>query len=49
VLAANPKFQHAQSVYDLVIAQPGGATPDPEAWEVVHQRFLDYCADRAVV
>ncbi|UHQ20014.1 sulfotransferase [Lysobacter sp. KIS68-7] len=49
LLKDNAQFQRAQSVYELVAAQPGGAHADAEAWDIVKQRFLDYCADRSVV
>jgi hypothetical protein len=42
-------FKHAEAVYDLVVGQPGGASPEAEAERVLEQRFLDHCRDRANV
>ena len=47
-LRETPTFQRAQAVYDLVASQPGGS-PDAFAQEVLRQRFLDYCHDRALL
>jgi len=47
-LRENPTFKRAQAVHALVGAQRAGA-PEPFAQDVVRQRFLDYCYDRALV
>lgn len=47
-LRDNPVFQRAQSVYALVSGQ-SAAEPEAFAQDVVRQRFLDYCHDRALV
>ncbi len=48
-LHENPVYVRAQSVYELVSAQPAGIEPDEAASEVVRQRFIDYCQDRSLV
>lgn len=49
LLRENEKFRHAEAVYELVAANPGGNAPDAEAWAVIEQRFLDHCFDRELV
>jgi hypothetical protein len=49
LLDDSPVFRRAQTLYALVQSQPAETQPDPSAWEVVHQRFLDYCCDRSLV
>ena len=39
----------AQSVYELVSAQPAGIEPDEAASGSMRQRFIDYCRDRSLV
>lgn len=48
-LRENPVFQRARMVHELVRGQPGDARADPFAWQVVRERFLDHCRDRALV
>ncbi len=49
LLRESPTFLRAQAVHDLVDRQPAGEQPDAEAWQVVHERFLDYCRDRSII
>ena len=49
LLREDPHFQRAQAVYAAVSTQPGEAMPDPASWQIVHERFLDYCRDRSIV
>jgi hypothetical protein len=48
-LRENAVFQRAQAVYDIVDRQPGGDVPDELSLQVIRQRFLDYCHDRAII
>ena len=49
LLRENAVFQRAQAVYDIVDRQPGGDDPDEFSLQVIRQRFLDYCHDRAII
>lgn len=49
LLREDPAFRRAQAVYAAVSAKPGEIVPDPAAWRIVHERFLDYCRDRSIV
>jgi len=49
LLRENPVFRRAMDVYDTIIRQPAGDEPDPDALEVLRQRFMDHCRDRALV
>jgi hypothetical protein len=47
-MRGNPVFRRAEELYRMVSDHPAEA-PDQDALEVVRQRFLDYCRDRALV
>ena len=49
LLRDNVVFKRARDVHHLVTRRPAEAAPDPESWDIVHRRFLDYCQDRALV
>jgi hypothetical protein len=49
LLRENVVFGRAQELYDIVDRQPGGDDPDALSLQVVRQRFLDYCHDRAII
>jgi hypothetical protein len=49
LLRENVVFRRAQELYDIVERQPGGDDPDELSLQVVRQRFLDYCRDRAII
>jgi len=49
LLRDNVIFRRAREVYDMVDRQPGSNDPDEPSLQVVRQRFLDYCHDRAII
>jgi hypothetical protein len=49
LLQENVVFRRAQALYDIVDRQPGSDEPDELSLQVVRQRFLDYCHDRAII
>jgi len=49
LLQDNRTFRRAEALYRTVRARPGEVQPDTAASDVIHQRFLDYCRDRAIV
>ncbi len=48
-LRGNTTFQTAEALYKAVRAQPPGDHADEETQEILRQRFLGYCQDRALV
>ncbi|MCJ0826700.1 sulfotransferase [Luteimonas sp. 50] len=49
LLRENVVFRRAQEVYDIVDRQPGSDAADELSLQVVRQRFLDHCHDRALI
>jgi hypothetical protein len=47
-LRRSPSFRRAEELYRMVSDHPVEA-PDQDALEILRQRFLDYCRDRALV
>jgi hypothetical protein len=49
LLRDNEVYKRAEAVHGLVSRHPPGPDPDEAAYDVIAQRFMDYCQDRALV